>query len=83
MNDLIGMSDVLYTDGVLCVFSAAMADQVGAVDPVDEFCLCLEPLHGPREPTAQRPKRKDVTDCLRTVNLLCIVLYCTICVAAV
>lgn len=52
-------SDLLYTDGVLCVLSAAMTDQVGAVDPVDELCLCLEPLHGPCKPTKQQSKRHE------------------------
>lgn len=47
-------SDLLYTDGVLRVLPAAMADQVGAVDPVDEFSLRLQPLHGACKP-AQRP----------------------------
>lgn len=60
LNDSIEMSDLLYTDGVLCVLSAAVADQVGAVDPVDEFCLCLEPLHGPCKPTTQQAKRHEV-----------------------
>lgn len=48
------LSDLLYTDGVLCVLSAAMAHQVGAVDPVDEFSLCLEPLHGPCKPATHQ-----------------------------
>lgn len=52
MKDL----DLLNTDGVLCVLSAAVPDQVGAVDPVDQFRLCLEPLHGPREPAARQPQ---------------------------
>lgn len=61
-NALVGMSDLLNADGVLCVLSAAVADQVGAVDPVDEFCLCLEPLHGPCKPTTQQPRRKEAVD---------------------
>lgn len=59
LNDL---SDLLYTDGVLCVLSAAMADQVGAVDPVDEFCLRLESLHGPCKPAIKQRRRQEVTD---------------------
>lgn len=60
MNDLIEMSDLLYTYSVLCVLSAAVAYQVGAVDPVDEFRLRLEPLHGPRKPTTQQPKLNEL-----------------------
>lgn len=56
INGLVQMMDLLYADGVLGVLSAAMADQVRAVDPVDELCLCLEPLHGPCVPVTQRPK---------------------------
>lgn len=37
--------DLLYADGVFRVLPASMADQVGAVDPVDEFSLGLQPLH--------------------------------------
>lgn len=48
------LSDLLYADGVLRVLSAAMAHQVGAVDPVDEFSLCLEPLHGPCKPATHQ-----------------------------
>ena len=62
LNHLNDLSDLLYTDGVLCELSAAMADQVGAVDPVHEFCLRLEPLHGPCKPAPQQRKRKEVTD---------------------
>lgn len=45
---------LLYTDGVLCVLSAPMAHQVGAVDPVDELSLSLEPLHWSCKPAAQK-----------------------------
>lgn len=41
---------LLYTDGVFRVLSASVADQVGAVDPVDEFGLGLQPLHRSCEP---------------------------------
>lgn len=44
------MTGLLYADGVLGVLPAAVADQVGAVHPVDELCLCLEPLDGPCKP---------------------------------
>lgn len=53
-NDEAETADLLYADGVLCVLPAAVTDQVGAVDPVDELRLCLEPLHGPRKPSTQR-----------------------------
>lgn len=46
--------DLLYADGVLCVLSGAMADQVGAVDPVDEFSLRLQPLHRSGKPAQQQ-----------------------------
>lgn len=47
---------LLYTDGVLCVLSTTMTNQVCAVDPVDEFSLCLESLHGPCEPAGENMK---------------------------
>lgn len=47
-----------------------MADQVGAVDPVDELGLGLQPLHGAGEPARQgkptinrRSARKRVQQC--------------------
>lgn len=46
--------DLLYADGVLRVLSGSMADQVGAVDPVDEFGLCLQPLHRSGKPEEQQ-----------------------------
>lgn len=49
----------LYTDGVLCVLSAPMANQVGAVDPVDELSLSLEPLHWSCKPAAQESYELD------------------------
>lgn len=50
--------DLLYADGVLGVLSAAMADQVGAVDPVDELSLRLQPLHRSGKPAEQREAAK-------------------------
>lgn len=53
------VADLLNADGVLCVLSAAMAHQVGAVDSVDKLRLCLQPLHRACKPTAQEPNRSS------------------------
>lgn len=54
LNEQRTRRDLLYADGILGVLSASVADQVGAVDPVDELRLRLQPLHGPRKPTARK-----------------------------
>lgn len=55
---LIKHVDLLYAYGVFCELSAAMAHQVGAVDPVEEFRFCLEPLHGPRKPATRHTSER-------------------------
>lgn len=53
---------LLDADGVFCVLFAAMAHQVGAVDPAEKLCFCLEPLHRTCEPSTAKQKRLEMRD---------------------